>query len=230
MQSAYYKKRHRFNINQVEEKNNLPSILSKIDSIMKTTTAEGICKCTESLEEQKILSLLSLILGYKCMEDIINVLNVVPNECGPWREELATDMLHLLNSEVNSAVLKVLMRCQTSLLLNKSVDYFDSLQRILIHCADDYDHEGIFAGCLAPPVDACISCGGCLQKSNSPSLVTLFTIKGPVPLKKSSFGVDHVVSVMELINLEAKKRDMSSMHLWDQLLKHQTVLILIDLS
>ena len=183
MQSGQNNKRRRFNIDEVQAESKLP-ILSKIDTILRCTlTVQDICEDSENLEEQTILSLLSLKMGFECLEAMFQVLKVIPKEYGPWREEMARDMFQLLNldSEVTASALKVLMRCQTSVLV-KPVDYTDILHRLLLQ--QDRDFKDIFAGCLTPPIQACICCGEGLQKSNVPSAVTLFTIKGPVPLRK----------------------------------------------
>ena len=71
MQSGKNNKRRRFNIDEVQAESKSP-ILSKIDTILRCTlTVQDICEYSENLEEQTILSLLSLKMGFECLEAML---------------------------------------------------------------------------------------------------------------------------------------------------------------
>ena len=53
------------------------------------------------------------------------------------------------------------------------------------------ENVNAFAGCLAPPKSYCVQCGSVLQKSNKLTSITLYTISGPLPLKKVELRCRH---------------------------------------
>ena len=101
--------------------------------------------------------------------DIVSICTVVPVTCGPWRAEIAKELLGLLIPSQSEGIDTALSACLKRTLVDPRANYESVFSRVL-----DAGRTGIspFAGYLAPPTAVCYSCQGALQKNNRPVIVT----------------------------------------------------------
>ena len=145
----------------------------------------------------KLLPLLYVKFGMEYIEDLRLIFSVVPVECGPWRKEIIIDLLqrvrkHQLNASELKAVDAYLQADE-----NGSHSFSNDLptqhryiqpQVVLEKMVLDAD---VYGGCICPPTSVCYECGNALSKNNKPSRVTLYTLNGPLPMKKIELRCRH---------------------------------------
>jgi len=173
---------------------------------------EKINITNSNLDPEKIIGFAAIKLGFAFVENLLAVLKVVPEESGPWREEIASLLLAMvegrktLNTE-EKYMLK--MACHSSkfksALTGQALEsyYTHIFSQLVIrnetYCNTNFEasdqppstgaaalpwEEQIFAGCIAPPTKVCFVCRGNLQKHNKPSCVTYYLASGPLPILK----------------------------------------------
>ena len=156
--------------------------------------------------------------------DIVSICTVVPVTCGPWRAEIAKELLGLLTPSQSEGIDTALSACLKCALVDPRANYESVFSRVL-----DAGRTGIspFAGCLAPPTAVCYSCQGALQKNNRPVMVTYFTVSVPSQSRRSSFDVEIATSIMASPSLATRRKGMSTIRLLGQQ-KHQMLHMLTD--
>ena len=145
---------------------------------------------------EKMIGFAVIKFGLNFVENVLSVLTLVPEECGPWREEIINSQLNLLTnnhetltSEQERIVKKIsesdkykcgLLRQERESLYNRV------FSQILENYPDQSSQpaSGFFAGCIAPPTKVCFFCNSELQKNNKPIRVTCYFASGPLPFLK----------------------------------------------
>ena len=134
-----------------------------------------------SVTNDEFWAIMMLRFGSIFANDIVSICTVVPVTCGPWRAEIAKELLGLLTPSQSEVIDTALSACLKRALVDPRTNYESVFSRVL-----DAGKTGIspFAGCLAPPTAVCYNCQGVLQKNNRPVMVTYFTVSGAIPVKK----------------------------------------------
>ena len=156
-------------------------LVDELGGVLERMSATDIQQCYGDTDCSMLIILLSLKYDYRLIHDMIQVSKVVPMECGPWRRPLCMELLQLIRTLPSSAeeVMSAILACNVSNTGGQTAPYYDVLKKVL-----KKEQNVPFAGCLAPPTSICLQCHCSLQKLNNPSLVTLYTAVGPIPLKK----------------------------------------------
>ena len=180
------RKRLRFDIDKVEitELSCSSTSFAQFLTSIASASVEELHRISSSTDD--FLGLLSIKVGFVNVEEMLQIMRVVPSECGPWRERLAFQLLQLIHPTPTplADALKTLLQYHSTSLPQQQRQqqalYSDTLDRILQSDAS----QPPFAGCLAPPTSHCLECGNSLQSNNEPCYITMYTMSGPIPLKK----------------------------------------------
>ena len=194
--SRQHRKRPKlFYIDAVCEEQRSPNQCHGAEFITSTVSSMDIMELQRSAASNNhFLALLALKVGFVQLEEILQICQVIPPESGPWRKELATELLqqtctcaHTTTSLLDT-LRALLLLPVSSLPQQQQYPYPDVLSRVLQH-GDKCQQP--FAGCLAPPTATCLECSCPLQQHNRPCYITLYTAHGPMPLKKVELRCQH---------------------------------------
>ena len=92
------KRRRRFSFGQLEGDSDSPNESRRELDDIKTKLSAVDWSCATCDE---FMAMMNLRFGARCARDIVSVATVVPVTCGPWREEIAAELLGLLTTNSN---------------------------------------------------------------------------------------------------------------------------------
>ena len=144
------------------------------------------------------------------MENVLSVISVIPEESGPWRQEIACSLLTFLTgteklTTEKENILKIMLDSSIDHFFGQERNYNELFTRVIAgnsvkaetECRDvataaKRSHYATgttarflpFAGCITPPTKVCFFCNSDLQKHNKPSRVTYYLASGPLPFLK----------------------------------------------
>lgn len=106
---ASKKRKLNFDLDELEEKQGV--ILDICKSLDNCCIHEA---AADVLTPQKILGLAVIKFGLSFVENILSIISVIPEESGPWRQEIAYSLLNMLNgtNRINAEqehILKVIL-------------------------------------------------------------------------------------------------------------------------
>ena len=148
-----------------------------------------------TLPEDVLIAATVLKYGFQFVQNILLIFEVVPENCGPWREEILMQLLLSMtegkknfNSELVPIVRSFMQtfRKRTSECLTGPTAVLSRVLRNNKSLEGDTHSlsSPVAAGCIAPPTNLCFVCGGSLHVNNKPTVVTLYHISGPLPFFK----------------------------------------------
>lgn len=188
------KRKINFNLDDVEE-----AETEKRREILELHKAVEDCSIDESvghLDIEKIIGFAVIKFGLNFVENVLSVLTVVPEESGPWRNEIINSQLNFLTGnrdkltyEQEYIVKKISEsnKYKYGLLGQERESHYNRVFSQILANYPDHSSQyssGLFAGCIAPPTKVCFFCNNELQKNNKPIRVTIYFASGPLPLLK----------------------------------------------
>ena len=192
------KKRKRFDLDELEaEISATEELIATLDDCVERCFRSGIR--LDTFPENILIAVTVLKYGLQFVQDILLAFEAVPDNCGPWREEIIIQMLNFMqrtedgvprNSERASIVhsfLKIFSKRKKAKGPREATRTFS---RILSNENTSPEVDSalqtplLFSGSIAPPTNLCLVCGGNLHVNNKPTMVTLYHIDGPLPFVK----------------------------------------------
>jgi len=202
---CYYRKLLR----EMSKKRKLYSDLDGLNDQNSVVEMSELCSAVErisitnntNLDFENAVGVAVLKFGLKFVENLLLLLRVIPEESGPWRREVASSLLTMLDGKpLDSEKTRILNIALESSQFKKDTggqkieSYYIQTLSTAIKNTDDEQSSATsqackwglqpFAGCIAPPTKHCFVCSGQLTKHNKPCRVTYYLASGPLPFIK----------------------------------------------
>lgn len=178
------KKQKLFNLDEIEREHE--EVQYRRSELVTATERFGDLSSSvfSNLSTDIVMAIATIKFGLSFVQYMRTWSDVIPVECGPWREDIGFRLFKLIRASQELSSEESVLRFS----LNHSDKHLDCLQ------SKSYEHVfarmlqqnttdliDVFAGCLSPQTHSCLVCLQPLQKYNNSCCITYYLPSGPLP-------------------------------------------------